>query len=187
MYRILLVDDHHIVRQGLEFLLSTVDDLEVIDGFSDGESFLKYLETQPHPDIVLLDLVMPGMNGIEVTEILKKKYPDIKILVLTSYVDDEHVISAIDKGADGYEMKDVQPEQLIQTIKEVVSGNKIIHPQAQSVIDSVSKKPHVTNKLSKRETEVLAEMVKGKTNKEIASALFVSEKTVKTHVSHIFA
>lgn len=187
MYWILLVDDHHIVRQGLEFLLSTVDDLEVIDGFSDGESFLKYLETQPHPDIVLLDLVMPGMNGIEVTEILKKKYPDIKILVLTSYVDDEHVISAIDKGADGYEMKDVQPEQLIQTIKEVVSGNKIIHPQAQSVIDSVSKKPHVTNKLSKRETEVLAEMVKGKTNKEIASALFVSEKTVKTHVSHIFA
>ncbi|WP_251942723.1 response regulator transcription factor [Staphylococcus sp. Marseille-Q5304] len=187
MYRILLVDDHHIVRQGLEFLLSTVDDLEVIDGFSDGESFLKYLETQPHPDIVLLDLVMPGMNGIEVTEILKKKYPDIKILVLTSYVDDEHVISAIDKGADGYEMKDVQPEQLIQTIKEVVSGNKIIHPQAQSVIDSISKKPHVTNKLSKRETEVLAEMVKGKTNKEIASALFVSEKTVKTHVSHIFA
>lgn len=187
MYRILLVDDHHIVRQGLEFLLSTVDDLEVIDGFSDGESFLKYLETQPHPDIVLLDLVMPGMNGIEITEILKNKYPDIKILVLTSYVDDEHVISAIDKGADGYEMKDVQPEQLIKTIKEVVSGNKIIHPQAQSVIDSVSKKPHVTNKLSKRETEVLAEMVKGKTNKEIASALFVSEKTVKTHVSHIFA
>jgi len=118
---------------------------------------------------------------------MKEKYPDVKILVLTSYVDDEHVISAIDKGADGYEMKDVEPEQLIKTIKRVLAGEKIIHPQAQSVIESMSDKPHYTNKLSKRESEVLTEMAKGKTNKEIAETLFVSEKTVKTHVSHIFA
>ncbi|MDG0844100.1 response regulator transcription factor [Staphylococcus equorum] len=186
MYRIILVDDHHIVRQGLEFLLSTVDDINVIGGFSDGKSFFKYLETNELPDIVLLDLVMPEMNGIEITEMMKKSYPEVKILVLTSYVDDEHVISAINKGADGYEMKDVEPEQLIKTIKKVLSGEKTIHPQAQSVIEAVSKKPHFTNKLSKRESEVLAEMVKGKTNKEIAETLFVSEKTIKTHVSHIF-
>lgn len=117
MKRIILVDDHHIVRQGLEFLLSTVDDIEVVKGFSDGKSFLKYLEAHELPDIVLLDLVMPNMNGIEITEIMKQKYPEVKILVLTSYVDDEHVISAIDKGADGYEMKDVEPEKLIKTIK----------------------------------------------------------------------
>lgn len=187
MHRIILVDDHHIVRQGLEFLLSTVDDIEVIGGFSDGKSFLNYLKTGDVPDIVLLDLVMPEMNGIEITEIMKAQYPNVKILVLTSYVDDEHVISAIDKGADGYEMKDVEPEQLIETIKKVIEGDKIIHPQAQHVIETVSKKPHFTNKLSKRESEVLAEMTKGKTNKEIAEALFVSEKTVKTHVSHIFS
>jgi len=187
MHRIILVDDHHIVRQGLEFLLSTVDDIEVIGGFSDGKSFLNYLKTGDVPDIVLLDLVMPEMNGIEITEIMKAQYPNVKILVLTSYVDDEHVISAIDKGADGYEMKDVEPEQLIETIKKVIAGDKIIHPQAQHVIETVSKKPHFTNKLSKRESEVLAEMTKGKTNKEIAEALFVSEKTVKTHVSHIFS
>jgi len=180
------VDDHHIVRQGLEFLLSTVDDIDVIGGFSDGKSFFEYLETNELPDIVLLDLVMPEMNGIEITEMMKKSYPEVKILVLTSYVDDEHVISAIDKGADGYEMKDVEPDQLIKTIKKVLSGEKTIHPQAQSVIKEVSKKPHFTNKLSKRESEVLAEMTKGKTNKEIAESLFVSEKTIKTHVSHIF-
>ncbi|MGI2236931.1 response regulator [Staphylococcus cohnii] len=187
MNRIILVDDHHIVRQGLEFLLSTVDDIEVVKGFSDGKSFLSYLEEHELTDIVLLDLVMPNMNGIEITEIMKRKYPEVKILVLTSYVDDEHVISAIDKGADGYEMKDVEPEKLIKTIKNVLSGEKVIHPQAQSVMESVSSKPHYTNKLSKRESEVLTEMAKGKTNKEIAETLFVSEKTVKTHVSHIFA
>lgn len=186
MHRIILVDDHHIVRQGLEFLLSTVDDIDVIGGFSDGKSFFEYLETNELPDIVLLDLVMPEMNGIEITEMMKKSYPEVKILVLTSYVDDEHVISAIDKGADGYEMKDVEPDQLIKTIKKVLSGEKTIHPQAQSVIEAVSKKPHFTNKLSKRESEVLAEMTKGKTNKEIAESLFVSEKTIKTHVTHIF-
>ncbi|MGO1315325.1 MAG: response regulator [Staphylococcus equorum] len=186
MHRIILVDDHHIVRQGLEFLLSTVDDIDVVGGFSDGKSFFEYLETNELPDIVLLDLVMLEMNGIEITEMMKKSYPEVKILVLTSYVDDEHVISAIDKGADGYEMKDVEPDQLIKTIKKVLSGEKTIHPQAQSVIEAVSKKPHFTNKLSKRESEVLAEMTKGKTNKEIAESLFVSEKTIKTHVSHIF-
>ena len=185
MNQIILVDNHHIVRQGLEFLLSTVDDIEVVKGFSDGKSFLKYLEAHELPDIVLLDLVMPNMNGIEITEIMKQKYPEVKILVLTSYVDDEHVISAIDKGADGYEMKDVEPEQLINTIKSVLNGEKIIHPQAQSVIEAVRNKPHMTNKLSKREIEVLSEMVKGKTNKDIAETLFVSEKTIKTHVSHI--
>ncbi|MEQ6183257.1 response regulator transcription factor [Staphylococcus saprophyticus] len=187
MSRIILVDDHHIVRQGLEFLLSTVEDLEVIGGFSDGRTFLDYLENNTLPDIVLLDLVMPEMNGIEITEWMKKKYPNVKILVLTSYIDDEHVISAIDKGADGYEMKDVEPEQLIKTIKHVLAGEKIIHPQAQYVIETVSKKPHYANKLSKRESEVLTEMAKGKTNKEIAETLFVSEKTIKTHVSHIFS
>lgn len=125
MSRIILVDDHHIVRQGLEFLLSTVEDLEVIGGFSDGQTFLDYLENNTLPDIVLLDLVMPEMNGIEITEWMKKKYPNVKILVLTSYIDDEHVISAIDKGADGYEMKDVEPEQLIKTIKHVLAGEKL--------------------------------------------------------------
>lgn len=186
--RVTLIDDHYIVRQGLEFLISTIDNLIVEGSYSNGKQFFEDLHAQKIlPDIVLLDLVMPEMNGIEVTEKLKKEFPSIKILVLTSYADDEHVISAINKDADGYEMKDVEPDELIQSIHKVLEGNKIIHPEVQKVIEDVAKKPHHINKLSNRETEVLKEMAKGKTNKEIAEALYVSEKTVKTHVSHIFS
>ncbi|MCE5091125.1 DNA-binding response regulator [Staphylococcus devriesei] len=186
MAKVILIDDHHIVRQGLEFLISTVDELEVQASFANGETFIKYLEENSAPDIILLDLVMPEMNGIEVTEYIKKHYPEIKVLVLTSYVDDEHVISAINKGADGYEMKDVEPQKLITTILDVLNNKQVIHPEAQSVMDTMSQKPHYNHKLSKRELDVLSEMVKGKTNKEIANTLYVSEKTIKTHVSHIF-
>lgn len=186
MAKVILIDDHHIVRQGLEFLLSTVEDLEVQASFADGQNFIDDLKENALPDIILLDLVMPGMNGIEVTEYVKKHYPEIKVLVLTSYVDDEHVMSALSKGADGYEMKDVEPQKLINTILQVLNDEKVIHPEAKNVMASMSQKPHFNNKLSKREIEVLREMVKGKTNKEIASTLFVSEKTIKTHVSHIF-
>ena len=183
---IVLIDDHHIVRQGLEFLISTVEGLDIQASFSDGDAFIKYLNENNMPDLVLLDLVMPKMNGIEVTHYIKKYYPYIKVLVLTSYVDDEYVMSAINEGADGYEIKDVEPQKLIATITKVLNNEKIIHPKAKNVIDAMHEKPHFNNKLSKREMEVLKEMVKGKTNKDIAKSLFVSEKTVKTHVSHIF-
>ncbi|MDT4012082.1 response regulator transcription factor [Staphylococcus simulans] len=188
MNQVVLIDDHYIVRQGLEFLISTIDDLAVQGSFANGKAFIAELEQSGQlPDIVLLDLVMPEMNGIEVTEYLKSHYPEIKILVLTSYADDEHVISAINKGADGYEMKDVEPEQLITSIHKVLQGEKIIHPEVQKVMEDVAKKPHHVNKLSNREKDVLKEMAKGKTNREIAEALYVSEKTIKTHVSHIFS
>ncbi len=183
---IVLIDDHHIVRQGLEFLISTVEGLDIQASFSDGDAFIKYLNENNIPDLVLLDLVMPNMNGIEVTHYIKTYYPYIKVLVLTSYVDDEYVMSAINEGADGYEIKDVEPQKLIATITKVLNNEKIIHPKAKNVIDAMHEKPHFNNKLSKREMEVLKEMVKGKTNKDIAKSLFVSEKTVKTHVSHIF-
>ncbi|MGW9942114.1 two-component system, NarL family, response regulator [Staphylococcus hominis] len=186
MASIVLIDDHHIVRQGLEFLISTVEGIDIQASFSDGDAFIKYLNENNMPDLVLLDLVMPKMNGIEVTHYIKKYYPYIKVLVLTSYVDDEYVMSAINEGADGYEIKDVEPQKLIATITKVLNNEKIIHPKAKNVIDAMHEKPHFNNKLSKREMEVLKEMVKGKTNKDIAKSLFVSEKTVKTHVSHIF-
>lgn len=186
MASIVLIDDHHIVRQGLEFLISTVEGLDIQASFSDGEAFIKYLNENNIPDLVLLDLVMPNMNGIEVTHYIKTYYPYIKVLVLTSYVDDEYVMSAINEGADGYEIKDVEPQKLIATITKVLNNEKIIHPKAKNVIDAMHEKPHFNNKLSKREMEVLKEMVKDKTNKDIAKSLFVSEKTVKTHVSHIF-
>ncbi|HDG4513940.1 TPA: response regulator transcription factor [Staphylococcus pseudintermedius] len=183
-----LVDDHFIVRQGLEFLLSTQPQIEVVGSFGEGQALLDALATdQIEPELILVDLVMPEMNGITLIQKLKEQHAGIKILVLTSYVDEEHVMSAMQAGADGYEMKDVDPEALMTSIETVLQGDKVIHKDAQQVMDTVITKPHMLNKLSKRETEVLKEMAKGKTNKEIAETLFVSEKTIKTHVSHIFS
>lgn len=188
MSKIAIVDDHYIVRQGLEFLLSTREKIEVVGSYSSGQELLSALQAHTcEPELILVDLVMPEMNGITLIKHLKAHYPTIKILVLTSYVDEEHVISAMQGGADGYEMKDVEPEQLIQSIQHVIDGQTVIHKDAQQVMEVVNNKPHVQNKLSKRETEVLKGMAKGKTNKEIADVLFVSEKTIKTHVSHILS
>ncbi|EKI4487044.1 response regulator transcription factor [Staphylococcus pseudintermedius] len=188
MPKIALVDDHFIVRQGLEFLLSTQPQIEVVGSFGEGQALLDALATdQIEPELILVDLVMPEMNGITLIQKLKEQHTGIKILVLTSYVDEEHVMSAMQAGADGYEMKDVDPEALMTSIETVLQGDKVIHQDAQQVMDTVITKPHMLNKLSKRETEVLKEMAKGKTNKEIAETLFVSEKTIKTHVSHIFS
>ncbi|EGQ4032855.1 response regulator [Staphylococcus pseudintermedius] len=188
MPKIALVDDHFIVRQGLEFLLSTQPQIEVVGSFGEGQALLDTLATdQIEPELILVDLVMPEMNGITLIQKLKEQHAGIKILVLTSYVDEEHVMSAMQAGADGYEMKDVDPEALMTSIETVLQGDKVIHKDAQQVMDTVITKPHMLNKLSKRETEVLKEMAKGKTNKEIAETLFVSEKTIKTHVSHIFS
>ncbi|EGQ3490859.1 response regulator transcription factor [Staphylococcus pseudintermedius] len=188
MPKIALVDDHFIVRQGIEFLLSTQPQIEVVGSFGEGQALLDALATdQIEPELILVDLVMPEMNGITLIQKLKEQHTGIKILVLTSYVDEEHVMSAMQAGADGYEMKDVDPEALMTSIETVLQGDKVIHKDAQQVMDTVITKPHMLNKLSKRETEVLKEMAKGKTNKEIAETLFVSEKTIKTHVSHIFS
>lgn len=188
MPKIALVDDHFIVRQGLEFLLSTQPQIEVVGSFGEGQALLDALATdQIEPELILVDLVMPEMNGITLIQKLKEQHAGIKILVLTSYVDEEHVMSAMQAGADGYEMKDVDPEALMTSIETVLQGDKVIHKDAQQVMDTVITKPHMLNKLSKRETEVLKEIAKGKTNKEIAETLFVSEKTIKTHVSHIFS
>ncbi|EGQ4115178.1 response regulator transcription factor [Staphylococcus pseudintermedius] len=188
MPKIALVDDHFIVRQGLEFLLSTQPQIEVVGSFGEGQALLDALATdQIEPELILVDLVMPEMNGITLIQKLKEQHAGIKILVLTSYVDEEHVMSAMQAGADGYEMKDVDPEALMTSIETVLQGDKVIHKDAQQVMDTVITKPHMLNKLSKRETEVLKEMAKGKTNKEIAETLFVSEKTIKTHVSHILS
>ena len=187
MKQIALVDDHYIVRQGLEFLLSTKEDIEVVGSYGNGYDILTALNTQQiTPELILVDLVMPKMNGIELIHELKQNFPTIKVLVLTSYVDDEHVMSALEEGADGYQMKDVEAEQLIEAIERVLAGERVVHKEAEMVMSKVQSKPHHLNKLSKRETEVLREMAKGKTNKEIAAQLFVSEKTIKTHVSHIF-
>lgn len=186
MYKIIMTDDHHIVREGMKFLLSTTEDIRVVDDFGTGVETLEFLsENYQGIDLVLLDLVMPEMDGIEVTKRIKSEYPEIKVLVLSSYTSEEYIRPVFAAQADGYIIKEMEAEELIESIKNVIEGEKVIHPDILEVIDRGGDMPHKKNVLSTREIEVLKEIVKGKSNKEIGQALFVSEKTVKTHVSHI--
>lgn len=186
MYNIILTDDHHIVREGMKFLLSTTEDINVIADFGTGNETLDYLsENHENIDLVLLDLVMTEMDGIELTRKIKVDYPEIKVLVLSSYTSEEYIRPVFAARADGYIIKEMEAEELVRAITSVINGETVIHPNILQVIDSEGEKPHEKNALSAREVEVLREIVKGKSNKEIGEALFVSEKTVKTHVSHI--
>ena len=188
MVNIILTDDHHIVREGMKFFLSTTDNINVVEEFSNGPDTLEYLsEHHENIDLVLLDLVMPEMNGIEVTRLIKKDFPSVKVLILSSYTSEEYIRPAYQAKADGYIIKEMEAHDLIQAINDCLEGKPVIHKDILSTIDSEKKLPHEKNPLSGREMEVLKEIVKGKSNKEIGEALFVSEKTVKTHVSHILS
>ncbi len=190
MIKVLIADDHHVVRRGLLFFLKTQKDIEVIGEASNGKEAVE-LTTKLHPDIVLMDLVMPVMDGIQATKRIKHKFPETQILMLTSFSDRDHVIPAIEAGAAGYQLKDIEPDELVLAIRRVMAGENIMHPQATSQLilnrENMEELPHVKHPLTHREQDVLAELTKGKSNKEIAASLFVTEKTVKTHISNIFA
>lgn len=130
---IILVDDHHIVRQGMKFLLSTEESFNVIADFNNGRELLEHLDEMQLPNLIIMDLVMPELNGIEATRQVKAKFPDVKVLVLSSFIDEEHVLGVMDAGADGYEMKDSEPKALINTIKQIAAGEQIFHPDVMEV------------------------------------------------------
>ncbi|MHC8515424.1 response regulator [Sporosarcina sp. ITBMC105] len=184
--RVLIVDDHHVVRKGLVFFFRTQQDLDIVGEASNGKEAVQ-LANSLKPDIILMDLVMPEMDGIEATKIIKQEHPEIKIMMLTSFSDQDHVIPALEAGASGFQLKDIQPDELVTALKKILNGEKQLHPKATShVINNFSNKI-VVDALTKRELDVLKEIAKGKSNKEIASSLFITEKTVKTHVSSILA
>ncbi|MEA3322409.1 MAG: response regulator transcription factor [Bacillota bacterium] len=190
MIRIVIADDHHVVRRGLLFFLKTQKDIEIVGEAKNGKEAVELAEALK-PDVILMDLVMPEMDGIEATkQIMERKIPS-KVLILTSFADQDHVIPAIRAGATGYQLKDVEPDQLIESIRAVHRGESQLHPKVTSHVMSHFAKGfesrNLHEELTKRELEVLAEIAKGKSNKEIASSLFITEKTVKTHVSNILA
>ncbi|WP_449538510.1 response regulator [Ferdinandcohnia sp. Marseille-Q9671] len=186
--RILVADDHHVVRRGLVFFLKTQNELEIIGEAANGKEALE-LAKSLKPDLILMDLVMPEMDGIEATMLIKKELPKIKIMILTSFSDIDHVIPALEAGASGYQLKDIQPDELVTAIKKIMNGENQLHPKATShVLANLSNKQnHMKEELTKRELDVLKEIASGKSNKEIASTLFITEKTVKTHVSNLLA
>jgi len=188
--RILIVDDHIVVRKGIKALLATEPNLEILGEAEDGlEAVAKFEELKP--DVLLLDLLMPKMSGIEVIRELKGKYSDAKILVLTSFAADEQVFPAIKAGALGYLLKDSQPEELIEAIRQVHQGESSLSPSvARKVLQEVfqpGEKPLSPDPLTKREVEVLQVLAKGKSNREIGEILSITEATVRTHVSNILA
>ena len=186
--KLLIADDHAIVREGLRALIATEPGLELLDEASDGvQAVDKALALRP--DVILLDMMMPRKDGLGAIHDIIKENPDARILVLTSFAEDEKVFPAIKAGALGYLLKDSSPQELLQAIRNVYSGEASLHPTiARKLMRELSqpvKLPPTTAPLTEREGEVLRLVAQGLSNDEIAERLVVSERTVRTHVSHI--
>jgi NarL family two-component system response regulator LiaR len=186
--RILIVDDHEIVRKGIRALLATKRDIQVVGEAKDGAEALTQAQAL-NPDIVLMDLMMPKMNGIQATREITSAQPGVRVLVLTSFAADEQVFPAIKAGALGYLLKDSGPQELVQAIRQVFRGEPSLDPSvARKVLNELStppQKPLTPDPLTGREMEILRLVSQGKSNKEIAGNLVIAEETVHTHVSNI--
>jgi two-component system, NarL family, response regulator LiaR len=185
--RVLIVDDHGVVREGLRAYLELEPDIQVVGEARDGsEGVRRALELQP--DVVLMDLVMPNMDGVDATSRIKQARPETHVIILTSFLDDERVVPAIKAGATSYLMKDVAASDLARAIRGAQAGQAQLHPEvARRLMQQVTapRKPEAGAALTDREREVLRLLAEGRSNKEIARALVVSERTVKGHVSNI--
>ncbi|MFN8382531.1 MAG: response regulator transcription factor [Anaerolineales bacterium] len=181
---ILLVDDHAVVRQGLKMFLGLDPDLEVVGEAENGEEAIR-LTRELSPDVVLMDLLMPVMDGIAAIAIIRRDFPETEVIALTSVLEDESVIKAMRAGAIGYLLKDTQAEELRRAIKAAAAGQVQLSPQAAARLMREVKGPDSPEKLTERETDVLRLLALGRANKEIALELVIGEKTVKTHVSSI--
>jgi NarL family two-component system response regulator LiaR len=185
--RVLLVDDHGVVREGLRAYLELEPDLEVVGEARDGREAVRRA-TELAPDVVLMDLLMPVMDGVEATLAIKQQRPETHVIVLTSYVDDERVVPAIKAGATSYLLKDVAASDLARAIRGANAGQAQLHPEvARRLMQQVTapRRQDATPELTDREQEVLRLVARGRSNKEIARELVVSERTVKGHVSNI--
>ncbi len=184
--RIMIADDHAVVRQGLRMFLTLDPSLEIVGEATNGKEALQQAR-EIKPDVVLMDLLMPVMDGIEATAAIKRELPDTEVIALTSVLEDSSVIGAIRAGALGYLLKDTKAEELIQAIKAAYEGQVQLSPQAAARLMREVRAPESPETLTERETEVLRLLAEGHSNKEIAQILTIGEKTVKTHVSSILA
>ena len=188
---IMLVDDHKLVREGVRAFLQSQPDMLVVAEAASGETAVA-LATEHAPDVVLMDLIMPGMDGVEATRQLKQVSPRSQIIILTSYHQDEHIFPAIKAGALSYLLKDVESSALVDAVRKAALGEAVLHPRvAARVVQEIhgGKKDHQNpyTELSSREMEVLLLIAEGQNNSQIAESLVISEKTVKSHVSNILS
>jgi DNA-binding NarL/FixJ family response regulator len=188
---ILIVDDHEVVRNGIRSYLETIKDFDVVGEADSGEAAIKMV-SELIPDIVLLDLIMPGMDGVETTRQIKKVTPRTQVVVLTSYHEDVHIFPALKAGAISYILKDMKMEKLVDALQRAVRHEVTLHPLvAERVLENIrgdnSEEPALFTELTERELDVLRLIAKGMTNSQIAENLVISVNTVKGHVSNILS
>jgi DNA-binding NarL/FixJ family response regulator len=185
MIRVLLAEDHAVVRGGLLQLLGDIDDFEVVGAATGGEEAVT-LAAEHRPDVVLMDLEMPGIDGIEATRRIREADPSVNVVVLTAFSDRGRILSAIDAGAVGYLLKDAEPDELIRGLQAAARGESPLAPKAAQALVAARAEQQTDPELTPREQEVLALLADGLPNKLIARRLDISEKTVKAHLTNIF-
>ncbi len=199
MIRVMIADDQGIVRDGLNMILSLYEEINVIAEAANGEELLALLQSQV-PDVILMDIRMPVMNGFDATKIVKHQYPGVKVIILTTFNEDEYIFSGLKNGADGYILKDTSSKEMIKAIHAAYEGNLLLQPEItnriihalhttdNTAVMNTSETPvrkDLTPLLTPREIEVAEQILQGKSNKAIGDALFLAEGTVKNYVSHI--
>jgi two-component system, NarL family, response regulator LiaR len=183
--RVLVADDHAVVRQGLRTFLELQDDIEVVADASDGRQALDAV-AEHDPDVVLMDLVLPVVDGVEAIRQIVAQRPATRVIALTSFLDDDKLFPAVRAGAAGYLLKDVEPQELVRAIRTVHAGEALLHPAvAARLMEEVAERDDASQPLTRREREVVELIARGLSNKRIAAELGISEKTVKAHVSNI--
>jgi DNA-binding NarL/FixJ family response regulator len=185
---VLIADDHPLIREGLSKILSLNDDIKIIGEARDGREAVK-MTMKTHPDVVLMDINMPHMNGIEAARVIKSELPQTGIIALTIHDDQEYIDEMIESGVSGFLLKDVEPETLVQSVREVSKGKSLFeedHRGKKTADRKTYLKRDGLEELTRRELDVLQLIAKGMCNKDIAESLFISEKTVKNHLTNIF-
>lgn len=185
--RILIADDHALVREGIRKLLELDPDIQILNEVGDGQGAIN-LARRDKPDIILMDVNMPGTDGVVATRVIKKEMPSVHIIALTIY-EDEEVVEMVKAGVSAYVLKDVAGAELIDTIHRVMQGEVVIHPRvANRLVRELARndKKNEDTRLTKREKDVLLLLVRGHSNKDMADVMFISEKTVKNHLTSIF-
>lgn len=193
MIKVLIVDDQNLIREGLAMMLNLYDTISIVGEATNGKDAIKVLGRQ-EVDLILMDIRMPIMDGVEATKIIKEKHPEVKVLILTTFNEDEYIFEGLKNGADGYLLKDISSEELVKAIQTVYEGNILLQPDvAKKMISSIDRKQTkqsnldkgIFKELTKKEYEIALLIGEGKSNKEIVEILYIAEGTVKNHITRI--
>jgi len=199
MIKVMIVDDQGLIREGLQMMLSLYDDIEVIGEAVDGKNALELLE-EKLTDIVLMDIKMPVIDGVKATRLIKEKYPNIKVIILTTFKEEEYIFEGLKNGADGYLLKDVKSEEIAKAIREAYNGNILLQPEVAAKVvkefnnlnnnkETMKQDKSISEieELTERELEIAKLVASGKSNKEISEELFITEGTVKNHLTRVLS